>query len=85
MMLTAHFIFSLSSGAYSLFRLFRDEPTLIKNCINGSDSNVVISNCKQEMTLTKWVIVALFSVVWLVEICASSFPSPNNLADYYIY
>jgi len=85
MMLTAHFIFSLSSGAYSLFRLFRDEPTLIKNCINGSDSKVVISNCKQEMTLTKWVIVALFSVVWLVEICASSFPSPNNLANYYIY
>lgn len=70
-MLTAHLTFSISTGAFSLYRLFRDAPDTISQCIADSDSDDAEAACKKGTDIMKGVMVGLFIVVWLIEICES--------------
>lgn len=74
-MLTALLAFSICSGAYSLYRLFNDKQGAIDDCIGDSDSKLQKTACEKGAGLMRGIMVGLFIVVWLIQICEWSFQS----------
>lgn len=68
-MLVVHLIFSMAGGMYAIHRNFKDAPKYIKECASGSENPALMKTCKDGATLVKGVMVGVFIVAWLVEIC----------------
>lgn len=72
-MLLAHLIFSMGMGGFAIFRVFRESSLYFQDCLQSqaatlSDNPTKI--CKDGVKIIKGVIIALFVVLWLFEICA---------------
>ncbi|KAJ7287367.1 hypothetical protein C8J57DRAFT_1049974, partial [Mycena rebaudengoi] len=63
-----HILFSIASGAFSLFRFFQDAPVDVTKCIDSSSNDLVIKACQKGISVMKGVLVAVFVFVWLMEI-----------------
>lgn len=68
-MLAVHLIFSIASGVYSIYQLFIDSKTTVDDCVNGSTDKDTIEGCQKGVTLIKALMIILFIVVWLIELC----------------
>jgi prepilin signal peptidase PulO-like enzyme (type II secretory pathway) len=69
MILVAHLTFSIFTGAFALYQIFNvTVPNAVQQCIdNGTQS---ASDCQTAYNVAKGVIVAIFIIVWLLEIYA---------------
>ncbi|KAG5637227.1 hypothetical protein H0H81_005349 [Sphagnurus paluster] len=69
--LMMHLLFSLATGIYAIYRVFKDGSTFINDCMV---SNTAVSSedprqmCSDGLKLVKGLTVTLFIVFWLVEI-----------------
>ena len=70
-MLTAHLIFSVVSGSFSLHALFRDAPANMEKCVatEPEDPNQE-SACRKAEVAVKGAFVSILIIIWLVQICA---------------
>jgi hypothetical protein len=67
--LVVHLIFSIASGSFSLYTVFRDSQSSVNTCANGSDDPDVIKTCQQGVSVLKGLLVGGFIFLWLMEIC----------------
>ena len=77
-MLVIHLIFSLGSGGFAIYRIFHDAPAYIDKCISHHGGSHASQVCHEGATITKVVVIALFILLWLIEIC-------ENLLTLYVY
>jgi hypothetical protein len=69
-----HLGFSIASGAFFIFTLFRKAgENEVDKCIanNGGDSNKE-EDCRRAFKLGRGIVIALYIVFWLFELCTSS-------------
>jgi hypothetical protein len=66
--LAIHLVLSIASGGYSLYSYFKDSPSVVNDCINGSTDETTIQACNQGETVVKGVMVGVFIFVWLMEL-----------------
>jgi len=79
-MLVAHLGFSIFSGAFTLYTIFHaDVPAMLEQCVALSSDSVASAaargvtldpkkQCQKGLNLFKGISVAIFLLVWLVEI-----------------
>lgn len=67
--LMVHLLFSLGSGAYSIYRFFQDSKNETNVCIGGSTDTAIIKECHKAMKIMKAVLIVVFMFVWFMEIC----------------
>jgi len=67
-MLVIHLGFSVVASIFSLNALFKSATSDVTRCVNGSPNPKDLQNCKQAMTVTKGIAVAVCIFVWLLEI-----------------
>ncbi|KAJ6575603.1 hypothetical protein DFH09DRAFT_915416 [Mycena vulgaris] len=73
-MLNIHLGFSVISGAFAIYSLFKqDANPLINNdslasCIHGSTDKHLIDTCKTASNVAKGLIVAAYVLSWLIEL-----------------
>jgi len=68
-MLAAHFVFSIIAGTYYLYALFHiDGQEAVESCINGSNDELTKEFCGEGRGLLKGIVVAIFVVIWLLEL-----------------
>lgn len=68
-MLITHLLFSLGSGIYAIHRNFKDAPKYISDCTSGSEDPSVLRVCQNGASVLKSVMVGVFILAWLIEIC----------------
>jgi len=69
--LALHFGFSLASGIFTLYTLFRQSPQeSIDKCVNGSEDPEIIQSCGNSIGLMKGIMVAIYVLTWLIQIYA---------------
>jgi hypothetical protein len=69
--LALHFGFSLASGIFTLYTLFRQSPQeSIDKCVDGSEDEGVIQACGNGVGLMKGLMVAIYVITWLIQIYA---------------
>ncbi|KAG5646266.1 hypothetical protein DXG03_003862 [Asterophora parasitica] len=71
LVLLAHLFFSLATGIYAIFRIFKEGSIFLDDCM-ASDSAANVEDpkkmCTDGLKLIKGVTVTLFIIFWLVEI-----------------
>jgi hypothetical protein len=69
--LAIHLGFSLASGIFTLYTLFKQSPQeTIDKCVNGSEDQAVIEACGNGIGLMKGIMVAVYIITWLIQIYA---------------
>lgn len=68
-MLIVHLLFSMGTGGYAIYRIFRDSPAYIDRCIGHHGGTYASKVCHDGATVTKAVVIGLFVLLWLIEIC----------------
>ncbi|KAF7324771.1 hypothetical protein MKEN_00518900 [Mycena kentingensis (nom. inval.)] len=69
--LAIHLGFSVASGIYTIYTLYkRDETALMSNCIINSDEVDAAARCRNGLRLLKIIVVVAYSLSWLVELWA---------------
>jgi len=69
--LAIHLGFSVASGIFSIYLLFRQTPEeAIDACANGSTDPAVVDSCKNGMGAIKGIIIAIYVVTWLMQLYA---------------
>jgi hypothetical protein len=64
-------LFSIGSGAYSLWALFnRNSQAAVNKCLNGGGDSLTQAICKNGVNVYKGVTVALYIIIWLLMIYA---------------
>jgi hypothetical protein len=70
-MLALHFVFSIISGTFTLYALFHNDwQTALESCINESNDELTKEFCGEGHSVVKGIIVSIFIVIWLLELCA---------------
>ena len=69
-MLVAHLLFSIGTGAYAIFRSFKESRHYVKACIKGSTDHTVIQTCHNGSTLLKIIAMVIFFLAWFFELWA---------------
>ena len=72
-MLVTHLIFNLATGAFAIYRNFKDAPKYISECSSGSEDSAVLKSCQDGAKLWKGVMIGVFILAWLIEICQFSY------------
>jgi len=68
-MLGFHLGFSIATGVYTIYTLFKRNPEeALANCINGSDDPTVINSCEEGLKILKIIVVTAYCVSWLFEL-----------------
>jgi len=67
-MLIVHLLFSMGTGGYAIYRIFRDSPAYIDRCIGHHGGTYASKVCHDGATVTKAVVIGLFVLLWLIEI-----------------
>jgi len=70
--LAIHLGFSVASGAFTLYTLFKENTQeAIARCLNdaSSDANVTADTCRTGIAIVKGVMVAVYIVTWLIQLC----------------
>jgi len=69
--LALHFGFSLASGIFTLYMLFRQTPQeTVDKCVNGSEDEAVIQACGNSIGIMKGLMVAIYVLTWLIQLYA---------------
>jgi hypothetical protein len=75
--ISLHLGFSIATGAYFIYTLFHkvgEED--VNNCIaNNMRNHLKAKDCKKQFEITRAMVIGLFIVFWLFELCASLFLS----------
>lgn len=62
---------SIGSGAYFIYTLFHQEGDKdINSCISGSTDKLKQEVCKKSFDVLRGVLIGVFVVIWLIELCA---------------
>ena len=64
-----HLLLSIGLGVYAIVHNFKDAPKYIDECASGSEDPSVLQSCQDGSKLFKGIMIAVFVVVWLLEIC----------------
>ncbi|KAJ6546697.1 hypothetical protein DFH09DRAFT_1367228 [Mycena vulgaris] len=73
-MLNVHLGFSVLSGAFAIYSLFKNNSNALfkddalSRCIKGSTDQHVIDTCKTAMNVTKGLIVGAYVLSWAIEL-----------------
>lgn len=71
-MLAVHTAFSVAGGTFAIYRVFRDSPNYVVECILGKETNAIaLRTCHQGDVTLKALLFAVFVLFWLVELCTS--------------
>lgn len=74
-MLCAHLGFSIVTGIFYLYTLFHQTGnTDIQKCIDESTDDATAEACKKGFGIIRAVIVVIFILIWLIELCAYLIP-----------
>ena len=72
--LAIHLGFSVASGIFSIYLVFKQSPQeAIDACTNGSTDSSVIDSCKNGTGLMKGVMIGVYVVTWLLQLCKSAY------------
>jgi hypothetical protein len=73
MILVGHLVFSIFSGAFALYNIFNvTSSDAIQKCVstpNSEGQQLTEDECNRSYTIFKVIAVAVFVLVWLLEIC----------------
>jgi hypothetical protein len=69
--LVFHLIFSVMSGIFTIVRVYDEDDDMLYDCAKDPNDNVGLDDCKKAMKVVKPVMIAIFVVVWLFELCES--------------
>jgi hypothetical protein len=70
-MLTAHLIFSIISGSFTLHAIFKNAPANMENCIaTQPDDPDQESHCRKAEVAVKGAFISVFIIIWLFQIYA---------------
>jgi hypothetical protein len=64
-----HLVFSLASGGFSFYSIFRNASGDVTRCINGSTDRLAKELCTKGWSVVNGITVGLFIFLWLVQIC----------------
>ncbi|PPQ99958.1 hypothetical protein CVT24_009537 [Panaeolus cyanescens] len=66
-----HLGLSVAAGIFALISLFRqDDQPAIDKCTNGDTESLIVEGCKKGIQVMKGVMVAVYVLVWLVQLYA---------------
>lgn len=72
--LFSHLGFSIATGAFFLYTLFHQTGDAdIQSCINGSTDTLKKEACEKSFDVLRGVIVGIFVLTWLIELCENLF------------
>ena len=78
--LAIHLGFSVASGIFAIYMVFRQSPEeAISQCVNGSTDPQVIQSCKTGLNIIKGVLIAVYVVAWLLQLCKRSCYCPLSM------
>jgi len=71
-MLAVHLGFSIATGIYAIYQLFKaDDTAQISNCIiNSDDESDAAARCANAVKILKIAVVTAYSLSWLIELWA---------------
>lgn len=70
-MLIFHLAFSVGGGIFAIYRVFKDSPNYIQECLLGKESEAdALKTCQQGASLLKGLMVTVFILFWAIEIWA---------------
>jgi len=73
--LAIHLGFSVASGIFSIYLVFRQPPEeAIEACTNGSTDPNVVASCKNGTGVMKGIMIAIYVLTWLIQLCESEYP-----------
>jgi hypothetical protein len=69
--LAIHLGFSIASGIFSLYSLFKQNPQeALAKCVNdAAENSESTTTCQNGLAIMKGVMVAIYIVTWLVQLC----------------
>ena len=76
---------SIGLGVYAIVHNFKDAPKYIDECASGSEDPSVLQSCQDGSKLFKGIMIAVFVVVWLLEICQFIYFISVVLAHYLFF
>jgi len=61
--------FSVGAGIFAIFRIFKESPSYIQQCLepDSSDAQIIEKNCKQSLGVVKGLMITAFIVAWLLQ------------------
>jgi len=71
-MVLLHLMLSVGLGIFAIVHNFKDAPTYVSECASGSEDPSVLKSCQDGSTLFKAIMIAVFVLIWLLEIWACS-------------
>jgi len=71
-MVFLHLLLSIGLGIYAIVHNFKEAPVYIDECVSDSEDPSVLQSCQDGSKLFKGVMIAVFVIVWLLEIWACS-------------
>jgi hypothetical protein len=71
MVLSAHLLFSIASGIFSIYSMFNEGVTsqLTEQCADAAVDDITNQFCGNGMTVVKGIIIAFFVISWLFQLC----------------
>jgi hypothetical protein len=70
MVLSAHLLFSIASGIFSIYSMFNEGVTsqLTEQCADAAVDDITNQFCGNGMTVVKGIIIAFFVISWLFQL-----------------
>jgi len=69
-MVFVHLLLSIGLGVFAIQNNFKSAPTYVSECASGSDDPSVLKSCQDGSNLFKGIMIAIFVLLWLLEIWA---------------
>ena len=84
-MVWIHLGFNVGTGAYFLYTLFHKIGQQdLNDCQSTNDTDLTRAACRKGFEIARGILVGIYVVVWLVELCASSHCSTSLSFSYSI-
>lgn len=68
-----HLLFNVGTGIFAIHRNFKDAPKYVSECASNSAEPAVLKACQDGANLWKGVMIGIFVLAWLLELCQSLF------------
>lgn len=73
-MLVFHLAFSLGGGIFAIYRVFKDSPNYMNECLLGKESDKeALKTCEAGAKVLKGLMITVFILFWALETCKSPF------------
>jgi len=67
-----YLLLSIGLGVFAIVHNFKDAPKYVSECASDSKDPSVLKSCQAGSSLFKGIMIALFVLIWLLEIWACS-------------